>query len=112
MEGTVRSDRDSGKENATMSDGSQSLSPFEKVERRKRNRNSPTEESRKKGKRARRQRAKTGGTPRQLGSPARLSDSSSSLEGELDRESEEVKKATNQGKAEAKADPNPATQES
>nr|KAG5701413.1 hypothetical protein BaRGS_032745 [Batillaria attramentaria] len=114
-----------------MSDEAQSPPPFQKVERRKRGRNSPQGENGKTGKRARSRQTKTGsrtgGTPRVLGSPSQLSDSSSSSEGELDHESdleslgdpfgeekqanqtghkEKAKKATNQGEAEAKADPN------
>nr|KAG5698173.1 hypothetical protein BaRGS_030536 [Batillaria attramentaria] len=114
-----------------MSDEAQSPPPFQKVERRKRGRNSPQGENGKTGKRARSRQNKTGsrtgGTPRVLGSPSQLSDSSSSSEGELDHESdleslgdpcgeekqanqtghkEKAKKATNQGEAEAKADPN------
>nr|KAG5697334.1 hypothetical protein BaRGS_004060 [Batillaria attramentaria] len=132
MEGTVHEDRESGEKYATTrdSDESQSLSPFQKVERRKRGRNSPPGQSDKSGKRARR-RAKTGSqtgnTPRPLGSPSQLSDSSSSSEGELDHESDmeslgdpgvddtqanqtgretEAKKATdNKREAEAKANP-------
>nr|KAG5697500.1 hypothetical protein BaRGS_019454 [Batillaria attramentaria]KAG5708801.1 hypothetical protein BaRGS_031955 [Batillaria attramentaria]KAG5710335.1 hypothetical protein BaRGS_009051 [Batillaria attramentaria] len=92
MEGTVRSDRDSGGENATTSDDAQSPPSFKKVERRKRGRNSPQGENEKTGKRARRRQAKTGprmgSIPRALGSPSQLSDSSSSSEGELDHESD------------------------
>nr|KAG5705434.1 hypothetical protein BaRGS_004561 [Batillaria attramentaria] len=124
MEGAVHEDRESGEEYATTrdSDESQSLSPFQKVERRKRGRNSPPGQSDKSGKRARR-RAKTGpqtgNTPRPLGSPSQLSDSSSSSEGELDHESDmeslgdpriddtqaNQKATDNKREAEAKANP-------